>query len=118
MVPAWVAPFVRSPPSSPDEVTKAPGPLDRESRCLKSCHITPKHAVVRSITVYVPVVGAFVATCTAEAPAELVASSTPVGDTGRIQGLNPADSGATSPMLRAISPFPYATLFRSSRSPR
>src|SRR2546430_17194505 len=54
-----------------------------------------------TITEYVPVVGAFVATCTAEAPAELVASSTPVGDTRRIQGLKPADTGATSPIDRA-----------------
>src|SRR3989442_643359 len=64
--------------------------------------LRPKPSLVPTITVYVPVVGAFVATCTAEAPAELVASSTPVGDTRRIQGLKPADTGATSPMLSAM----------------
>src|SRR5438034_285537 len=102
MVPAWVAPFVRSPPSSPDEVAKAPGRLASVSRYQPVSSLRPKPSLVPTITVYVPVVGAFVATCTAEAPAELVASSTPVGDTRRIQGLKPAETGATSPMLSAM----------------
>src|SRR5437870_5747531 len=102
MVPAWVAPFVRSPPSSPAEVTKAPGPLACVSRYppVSSLHPLSLHDALPIL--YVPVVGAFVATCTAEAPAELVASSTPVGDTRRIQGRKPADTGATSPMLSAM----------------
>src|SRR5437773_575327 len=102
MVPAWVAPFVRSPPSSPDEVAIAPGPLASVSRYLSPSRRCSDLSLVPTMTVYVPVVGAFVATCTAEAPAELVASSTPVGDTRRIQGLKPADTGATSPMLSAM----------------
>src|SRR5947199_8978843 len=92
MVPAWVAPFVRGPPSSPAEVTKAPRPLASAFPTRRSSALRPKPSLVPTITVYVPVVGAFVATCTAEAPAELVASSTPVGDTRRIQGLKPARS--------------------------
>src|SRR5213083_601032 len=102
MVPAWVAPFVMSPPSSPDEVANAPGPLASVSRELPVSSLRPQPSLVPTITVYVPVVGAFVAPCTAEAPAELVASSTPVGDTRRIQGRKPADTGATSPMLSAM----------------
>src|SRR5436309_2614301 len=102
MVPAWVAPFVRGPPSSPVEVAKAPGPFASVGRHLPLPSFPTRRSSDLTITVYVPVVGAFVATCTAEAPAELVASSTPVGDTRRIQGLKPAETGATSPMLSAM----------------
>src|SRR5947207_998972 len=102
MVPAWVAPFVRSPPSSPDEVAKAPGPLASVRRIGRASCRGRKQSLVPTITVYVTVVGAFVATCIAEARVELVASSTPVGDTRRIQGLKPAETGVTSPMLSAM----------------
>src|SRR5437870_2182510 len=102
MVPAWVAPFVRGPPSSPDEVAKARSPYACVSRSLPVCTLRPKPSLAPTITVYVPVVGAFVATCTAEAPAELVATSTPVDDTLRIQRLQPT-----------ATLFPYTTLFRS-----
>src|SRR5437667_1211899 len=100
MLPAWVAPFVRSPPSSPDEVTNAPGLLASVSRSLPVSSLRPKPSLVPTITVYVPVVGAFVAICTAEAPAELVASSTPVGSKGHKAGLQSHHEGA-SPLLRA-----------------
>src|SRR5437016_5705644 len=99
MVPAWVAPFVRSPPSSPAEVANAPGALTSARRYLPQCSLRQKPSLVPTITVYVPVVGAFVATCTAEAPAELVATSSPVGGTRRIQGFFPSDTGAPSPLL-------------------
>src|SRR5438128_2530800 len=111
MVPAWVAPFVRWPPSSPDEVANAPGPLASVSREVPISSLRPQQPFVPTIMVYVPDVGAFVATCTAEAPAELLASSTPVGDSRRIPGLKSAVTGAPSPMLSAL--FPYTALFRS-----
>src|SRR5438094_305473 len=102
MVPAWVAPFVRGPPSSPAEVTKARSEERRVGREWRVSSLRPKPTMVPTITVYVPVDGAFVATCTAEAPAELVASSTPVGDTRRIQGLKPAETAAAAPRLSAM----------------
>src|SRR5437870_133885 len=98
MVPAWVAPFVRGPPSSSAEVETAALQLRGVSGYLPVSALRPKPSLVPTITVYVPVVGAFVATCTAEAPAELVATSTPVGDTRRILCLKPAATGATSPL--------------------
>src|SRR5437870_1982628 len=103
MEPAWVAPFVRGPPSSPVEVAKAPGPLPsvRRSLPVSSFHPPPPWSPTLSLHDALPV--SFVATCTAEAPAELVASSTPVGDTRRIQGRKPADTGATSQIGRAQS---------------
>jgi hypothetical protein len=44
------------------------------------------------ITVYVPLVGAVTVTFDAPVPVELFPRSTPVGDTGRIQGVKCADN--------------------------
>src|SRR5438034_1292635 len=81
MVPAWVAPFVRSPPSSPAEVTNAPGAFEIGRASCRESALLSKPSLVRTITVYGTVVGEIVETRTDEAYAELVASSTPVGDT-------------------------------------
>src|SRR5437667_127651 len=102
MVPAWVAPFVRSPPSSPAEVTRSEERRVGEGSRPPGSSLRAKQSLVPTITVYVPVVGAVVATCTAEAPAELVASSTPVGDSRRIRDVTGAETGALSLMLSAM----------------
>src|SRR3989442_11611289 len=64
--------------------------------------LRPKPSLVPTITVYVPVVGAFVATHCADTRPELVHGRMPWADSSRIQDPNPPDTAAPSPMLRKM----------------
>src|SRR5438093_1527846 len=102
MVPAWVAPFVRGPPSSPAEVTNAPGAFASVSSQLPVALLPASSAP--TMTVYVPVAGAVAAVCAAEAP-ELFARSAPVGDTRRIHGVKSTDIGEVAPVSVDFTPW-------------
>src|SRR5258705_507763 len=103
MVPGFVAPFVMGPPSSPVETT------DPHSPPLNSSHLVTSHSdyplkKLPTITVYVPLVGAFTAMFDAPVPVELFPRSTPVGDTIFFLMIR-------RPPRSTL--FPYTTLFRS-----
>src|SRR5207249_1348041 len=103
MVPAFVAPSVMGPPSSPAETSTAPGPCASVSRRSEERRVAPpRPAKLPTITGYVQLVGAVAATSDAPGPVALLPRSTPVGDTSRIQGAKCADIGATAPMLSAM----------------
>src|SRR2546425_12476166 len=70
------------PLSSPAERTHAPGPSESVRR-LRSAHPKNPLKALPTITVYVPLVGAFTATFDAPVPVALFLRSTPVGDTSR-----------------------------------
>src|SRR5436309_8170722 len=92
MVPAFVAPSVMGPPSSPAETSPAPlpsFPTRRSSDLPSKKPVAPE--LLPTITVYVPLVGAFTATFPAPCPVALFPRSTPVGDTSRIRGAKCAD---------------------------
>src|SRR5438093_2657653 len=80
------------PPSSPAETTTAHGPSLRDALPLSVPSKKPvAPELLPTITVYVPLVGAFTATFPAPCPVALFPRSTPVGDTSRIRGAKCAD---------------------------
>src|SRR5438094_437551 len=119
MVPAFVAPSVMVPPSSPAETTSAPGPCASVSRQLPlPSKIFPYPTLFRFITVYVPLVGAFTATFPAPCPVALFLRSTPVGDTSRDQEDKSALPSPSVPVCRALHAHSMAVNVQVSRSPR
>src|SRR5438093_728894 len=119
MVPAFVAPSVMGPPSSPAETTTRSEEHTSELKSLTKPVWRPlvaeKHP---TITVYVPLVGAFTATFPAPCPVALFLRSTPVGYTIWIQGAKSADAYTLSLHdALPISPC-VAVNVQVSRSPR
>src|SRR2546430_2014303 len=103
MVPAFVAPLVRGPPSSPVEDRKSVG--QGKSVDLGGPRIIKKKtkpSKLPTITVYVPLVGAVAAMSDAPVPVALFPRSTPVGDTSRIQGAKCAVVCVAVAMHRAM----------------
>src|SRR5438067_2151433 len=119
MVPAFVAPSVMGPPSSPAETSTAPDRCTTRMKYRPVSSMSPPLSVKHpTITVYVPLVGAVAATSDAPVPVALLPGSTPVGDTSRIQGATCADIGALSLHdALPISPC-VAVNVHVSRSPR
>src|SRR5438309_1528872 len=101
MLPAYVAPSVMGPPSSPFETTTAPGPRSEEHTSLPQSQYHPLNGLP-PVKKYVPLVGALAAMFDAPVPVALFPRSAPVGETSRIQGAKCAYAVFTVPMLSAL----------------